>query len=135
MKRSVHFGFFLAGFLLLTVSAQAGTVYFEGNCTWNVAHTSLSCVFDAQRPSNPSRCNDGSLPQQYFWNYGDGGSSGFTFNSFVSHIYTPPPPPGQYGYYVSLAIFCPEGSTSLQRYICVSGFGYPGCIFQDGNWY
>jgi len=122
MKRLCGVGLFVLGSAVLTASAQAATANFEGNCSWNASGTSLNCVFNAQRPlSNPSRCADGS-------------SIGLTYSSFTSHSYAPPPS-GQYGYYPSLAVFCPEGSASVQRYICIYGFGYPGCIFQDGNWY
>lgn len=133
MKRAFSLGLSVLGFALLAASAQAATANFQGNCQWNASNTAINCVFDAQRPSSsPSSCASGS--PEYFWDYGDGASSGYTYSSFTSHTYAPPAP-GQYGYYPSLAVFCPEGSASIQRYICIYGFGYPGCIFQDGNWY
>jgi hypothetical protein len=134
MKGSLCLSLFFAGFLLLTLSAQAATVYFEGNCVWSSNHTKLNCVFDARRPSNLSRCDDGSLPQQYSWEFGDGAASS-GYSSFTSRTYDPPPS-GQYGYYPTLMILCPNGwSAKSRRDICISGFGYPGCIFQTGDWY
>jgi hypothetical protein len=134
MKRIFCAGLFILGIAALAASAQAATANFQGNCTWNSTNTVLNCVFNAQRPtSSPSICADGTSPSNYAWTFGDGGTAS-GFSSFVSHPYNPPPA-GQYGYYPTLTITCPEGPATLQRYICIYGFGYPGCIFQDGNWY
>jgi hypothetical protein len=140
MKRCLSHGLFvLVCSLVLTASAHAATANFQGNCTKNASQTQMFCVFDAQRPaSSPSSCPSGT--PTYFWDYGDGSSPLWTSSSFVSHTYPLPIPSGTegypYGYYVSLGVFCSDNSSaSAKRYICVYGFGFPGCIFQDGQWY
>jgi hypothetical protein len=132
MKRSLCLGLFIVCFLGLAATAHAANANFQGNCAWNSSYTKVNCVFDALRPSSdPSSCSSG-VPE-YFWNFGDGGSVR-TYSSTVSHSYNPPPS-GQYGYTVSLSVFCDEGSDDASRPLCISGFGYPGCIFLGGSWY
>ena len=134
MKRSLCLGLFIVCFLGLTASAQAVTANFQGSCVWNPSYTQIYCSFDATLPSSsPSSCNNGATPY-FFWNYGDGSPGTWTYSATASHIYNPPPA-GQYGYTVSLSVYCPEGSTTANRPLCISGIGYPGCIFLGGGWY
>jgi hypothetical protein len=141
MKRYLlHILFILVGSMALTASAHAATANFQGNCTKNSNQTQMYCVFDALRPtSSPSSCTSGA--PSYTWKFGDGSPPLSTSTSFVSHGYPLPIVSGTegypYGYYVDLTVYCSAdgSSASARRYICVYGFGYPGCIFQDGQWY
>lgn len=128
--------------LVLTASAYAATAGFAGACSFNSSGTQLNCVFDASQSDSmgnpPSSCANNAVPS-FTWNWGDNSSPLFTSNYFVSHPYPLPVVSGTrgypYGYYVSLAVFCPEGSTTATRYICIYGFGFPGCINPNGSWY
>jgi hypothetical protein len=140
MRRTLCLGLFVFAFLGLTAAAQADVANFQANCSWNASFTFFTCVFDGQRPaSNPSSCSNGASPQ-YFWNFGDGNSSsGWSYSSTTSHVYAPPPS-GTYGYWPTLSVLCDrnDGSTptsvDVTRYMCVFGFGVPGCIQVNGTW-
>lgn len=133
--------FILACSVVLTVPARAVNANFGGNCSFDASGTHLNCLFDALRGDslgNPgSSCNSGTA--QYFWDYGDFNSFGWTYNNFVFHQYALPIPSGTagypYGYYVNLVVVCPEGSAQATRYLCVYGYGFPGCIPPSGGWY
>lgn len=126
--------------VVLTVPAQAATAGFAGSCLPDSNNTHLNCVFNAARSdyngNPPSSCASGS--PSYTWDWGDNTNPYSTSSSFVSHSYPLPITSGQgapYGYFVGLAVFCPEGSASVSRYICYTGFGVAGCIHTDGAYW
>jgi hypothetical protein len=135
MKRSLCLGLFLAGFVGLSAAAQADVANFEANCTWNASYTYFTCVFDGQRPAaSPSSCSSGTSPL-YSWDFADGTPrTSASYNSTISHVYSPPPS-GTYGYWPTLYVTCGTNpAVSAQRYMCVFGFGVPGCIQVNGIW-
>jgi hypothetical protein len=124
--------------IVLTAPAQAGTANFGGKCS--TSGSQMTCFFDALRGDslgNPgSSCNSGT--PQYYWDFGDFTDSGsFSYNNLISHTYPLPVVSGTrgypYGYYVNLWVQCPEGTVQGTRYICVYGFGFPGCISPSSN--
>jgi hypothetical protein len=142
MKRWLsHILFIFVCLVVLTVPAQAATAGFAGSCLADSSNTHLNCVFNAARSDSngnpPSSCLSGS--PTYTWDWGDNSNPYNTSSSFVSHSYPLPVVSGTqgapYGYFVSLAVFCPEGSASVTRYICIYGFGVAGCIHTDGNYW
>ncbi len=118
-----------------TTAAHACTADFGGNCTWAGGSANANCVFDATRsdPNNPigTAC-PGSSITNYFWDYGDGGSSGFTTSSFVSHSYVNPA--SLVAVDVHLSVFCADGcSDTRSRFVCFT-IGVGGCIFMNSGW-
>lgn len=145
MKRWLSYGLsILVCSVVLTAPAHAATANFGGNCSFNADGVHLDCFFDGLRGDNlgnpGSSCANTSNSPQYYWDYGDFTSSpGFSYNNFTSHQYPLPIPSGTrgypYGYYVNLVVSCPgEAWAQATRYICVYGFGFPGCISPGSGW-
>lgn len=121
---------FLAALLFLMPAAavaDSATANFQGNCTHS--GDTVSCTFDAQRPtSNPSACPD-SFIWKYSWDFGDGSSSGLTGNNQVQHDYD-----DSGDYFPKLTVFCwGEGEPTKIRDLCIQ-FGSPGCIQVGVGW-
>jgi hypothetical protein len=131
MRRALWIGLVLlvAG---SAMPASAASAEFQGNCTNSFSgQLRTDCVFNAQRtPSGgtPTSCSPSTI-SNYFWDYGDGSSSGFTTSSFVSHTY--------YGagiWDICLAVFCANG-TSAEKCHCLSNnIGFGTCILPGSGW-
>ena len=68
----------------------AATANFQGNCSWNAAHTQYTCNFAANRPTaSPSSC-PGSFIWKYQWDFDDG-STLLTGNPLVTHTFVDGP--------------------------------------------
>jgi hypothetical protein len=129
MKSALRIVVLSLGLACGAAAAQAAvTANFQANCQWS--GNDVNCVYDANRPAGSgSSCSSGI--KDYFWDYGDYNSSGYTTSSFVSHTYVNATYPG---YSVSLSVFCNDGtSTTTTRPICI-GIGYYGCININGTW-
>ncbi len=133
MKRALWMGLVLAMAAGNVMPAMAASADFQGNCTNSVPGGNLrtDCVFDATRTSSwgtPTSCSPSTI-SNYFWDYGDGSSSGFTSSSFVSHTYF-----GAGDWWIDLAVFCANGSSATATHCMVNNFGIFGCILPGGGW-
>jgi hypothetical protein len=111
-------------FAVLSLPAMATNVAsFQGNCTSGT----LSCTFDAGRPSPGSQCTNGIA--EYSWNFGD--TSGHYYTAFptISYTYS-----SSSGYTVTLTVYCWDGATPTTSHCVTFGFGVPGCISPGGGW-
>lgn len=133
MRRALWIGLVLlvAG-SAMPVSAAANAE-FQGNCTNRITGGQLftDCVFDATRTpsgSSPTSCSPSSI-SNYFWDYGDNTSSGFTSSSFVSHTYS-----GQGEWWINLGVFCADGASDTTSHCMINYVGIFGCILPGGGW-
>lgn len=130
MRRVLWIGFV---FVLAAMPALAANAEFQGNCTNSIQGGQLrtDCVFNANRTpsgSSPTSCSPSTI-SSYFWDYGDGTSSGFTSSSFVSHTYF-----GAGDWTICLAVFCADGSSDETCHCMVNNIGIGGCILPGGGW-
>lgn len=113
--------------LLATLSHPAlatDTATFQGNCT----ASTLSCNFDAGRPSPGSQCSTGIA--ETAWSFGDT-PIGWTYTAgtTISHTYS-----ASGEYQVNLKVYCWDGQVpTATNYVCFSA-GFPGCINAGGGW-
>jgi hypothetical protein len=110
-------------------TAAAATADFQGIGT---GYTPSYFQFDSTRTStygSGTSCGSASIVS-YFWNYGDGSSSGFGYYPVVSHIYT-----GTNVYSLTLSVFCSDNSSaSITHCVNTTHIGANGCIHPDSGW-
>jgi PKD domain len=111
-------------FAIYPMAAWAtNTASFQGNCTSGT----LTCTFDASRPSPGSQCTNGIA--EYKWDLG--GTLGSYFTTSSTFTYTFP----SSGYYtVTLTVYCWDGATPTTSHDVCYGASYPGCIYAGGGW-
>lgn len=109
--------------LALPASAT-DTATFQGNCT----ASTLSCNFDAGRPSPGSQCSTGIA--ETAWMFGDSPIGwNFTSGTTISHTYSSS---GEYE--VTVKVYCYDGQIpTATNYVCFSA-GFPGCINAGSGW-
>ena len=98
------------------------TASFQGNCTSGT----LTCTFDASRPSPGSQCTNGIA--EYKWTFGNLGSY-FTTSSTITYTF-----PSIDVYTVTLTVYCWDGATPTISHNVCYGFSVPGCIYAGGGW-
>ena len=125
MSRVLRYGIILSlAFASFPLAAWAtNTASFQGNCTSGT----LTCTFDASRPSPGSQCTNGS--PVYKWNFGDTSGSYFTAFPTISYTYAT-----NGGLTVTLTVYCSDGATLSTSHCVTFGFGVPGCIGAGGGW-
>jgi hypothetical protein len=133
MRKALWIGLvlLLAAGSVLPVLAAANAE-FQGNCI-NTPGTPLrtDCVFNANKTpsgSSPTTCSPSTI-SNYFWDYGDGTDSGFTFNSSASHTYF-----GSSDWTICLSVFCANGSSDTTCHCMVNYIGIGGCIRPGAGW-
>jgi hypothetical protein len=112
-------------FVVFALPARAtDTASFQGNCTSGT----LSCTFDAGRPSPGSQCATGIA--EYAWSFGDT-PVGWYYTAFstISHTYS-----SGGAYQVDLKVYCWDGNVpTATNYVCFS-YSFMGCITPGNGW-
>jgi hypothetical protein len=113
--------------LILAVCAlpalATDTATFQGNC-----NSSLTCQFDAGRPSPGSQCATGIA--ETAWSFGDT-PIGWTYTSgtTISHTYS-----SSGNYLVQLKVYCWDANIPTASNVVCFSVGVPGCIYPGGGW-
>jgi PKD domain len=105
-------------------ASATDTATFQGNCT----SSTLSCNFDAGRPSPGSHCSTGIA--ETAWMFGDTPIGWYyTSGTTISHTYA-----ASGTYEVTVKVYCWDGQIpTATNYVCFSE-SFPGCIAAGGGW-
>lgn len=105
-------------------ASATDTATFQGNCT----SSTLSCNFDAGRPSPGSQCSTGIA--ETAWMFGDSPIGWYyTSGTTISHTYA-----ASGTYEVTVKVYCYDSSIpTATNYVCFSE-GFPGCINAGSGW-
>jgi hypothetical protein len=113
--------------LILVASAlpalATDTATFQGNC-----NSSLTCQFDASRPSPGSQCATGIA--ETAWEFGDTPIGWYyTGGTTISHTYA-----SSGNYQVTVKVYCWDGNIPTASNVVCFSVGVPGCIYPGGGW-